>query len=536
MSRIAVPTQTATRPIAIEEDRRALTAIAIGLAAMVISSLLSEGVYHEDDLKHFLYARWVQHDWRYLLDWWGRPGFTALYALPSMIGSPELGMLASRFLSAGLTGATAWLAYDSARRLELRHAWLAAVFVFAQPMVVLLSRTTLTEVPLAFYFALATWLLIRRMPLGSALIIALAPLTRHEAIVIWPVYWFVFWRMRVVWYCYPAVLWALVAQNLVYYGQTGVWPFEQFLRPNGTDFYGHGTLLTYVPKLFLACGPIVTVLAIMGVRTLWQRRMGWLIVVAPFFYIVVQTGIYLVGAYASGGYARFLVPIAPWMALLACGAIQKGWPKADTIAQQRTVGVAAVILAALALICQVEWLLKPLEIDVRWQSQWTMARLGLLAATLVFTAIGLLLIKRSSQDRTTRTWKRASIAVFAVVQCVMLVWAVWPLQLTPQQKVLAEVARTLDQLPYQNTDAIIVNYWVYYWNGDWVPQRPASWESVIEEAEQGTLFVWDARFCPEPPLSIAHPDELRTAGWTLEAAFANNSDQPRLLAAILKRR
>ena len=42
----------------------------------VTLGLLSDGAYHDDDLTHFLMARWVRWYPGYLLHIWGRPGLT----------------------------------------------------------------------------------------------------------------------------------------------------------------------------------------------------------------------------------------------------------------------------------------------------------------------------------------------------------------------------------------------------------------------------------------------------------------------------
>ena len=67
-------------------DWIALLLTGIGLALSVVMALLSDGVYHADDLRHLQFARWTRQHPQFLLSDWGRPGFTVLYALPAQLG------------------------------------------------------------------------------------------------------------------------------------------------------------------------------------------------------------------------------------------------------------------------------------------------------------------------------------------------------------------------------------------------------------------------------------------------------------------
>lgn len=49
-------------------------------------ALLSSGVYVDDDLQHFLLAHCSRQHPQLLLDYWGRPALTLLYAPASALG------------------------------------------------------------------------------------------------------------------------------------------------------------------------------------------------------------------------------------------------------------------------------------------------------------------------------------------------------------------------------------------------------------------------------------------------------------------
>ena len=104
---------------AAQSDRLAAWLCAAGLLITAFFGWISpDGLYHFDDLTHFLYAKW---SWRwpaYLLNDWGRPGFTALYAPAAYFGWPMC-----RAVSALLSAFAAWMAYRIAQRAGMTRAW-----------------------------------------------------------------------------------------------------------------------------------------------------------------------------------------------------------------------------------------------------------------------------------------------------------------------------------------------------------------------------------------------------------------------------
>ena len=80
----------------LQQTRIAADLVLVGLVLSATGGLLSpNGVVQFDDLTHYLYAKWAWRWPAYLLDNWGRPGFTVIYFLPAGWGWP-----ACRFLSA----------------------------------------------------------------------------------------------------------------------------------------------------------------------------------------------------------------------------------------------------------------------------------------------------------------------------------------------------------------------------------------------------------------------------------------------------
>ena len=71
----------------------------------ILLGLLSNGVHHDDDLTHFLMARWTRWFPVYLLNVWGRPGATIPLAAVAWIGDTDTAWHACRLLSAVVSAA-----------------------------------------------------------------------------------------------------------------------------------------------------------------------------------------------------------------------------------------------------------------------------------------------------------------------------------------------------------------------------------------------------------------------------------------------
>ena len=175
-------------------------------AAMAIGGFLvalflinaSTGFFQDDDVCHYNIAREGWHDAGKAWHNWGRPGYT----LPTMVAAHFFGMYGCRVFSALQMMFVAYLAFRIARHLAppvvgragptnllaaLAPAF-APVMVWAQPLTMQLSLTTVLEVPSALYLTLAVWLYIRGNRAWSG--VALSPLfiTRYETLALVPIF------------------------------------------------------------------------------------------------------------------------------------------------------------------------------------------------------------------------------------------------------------------------------------------------------------------------------------------------------------
>src|SRR3954470_13538975 len=121
--------------------------IAALIAAVVFSSLsiyesfASPGFLEADSCTHYLYARFALREPHYLVNVWGRPLVTGLYALPAHLA----GRFGVHLTSLALALTCAAAAYLIAAGQRYRWPALALLFTLAQPLVFLHSFSELTE-------------------------------------------------------------------------------------------------------------------------------------------------------------------------------------------------------------------------------------------------------------------------------------------------------------------------------------------------------------------------------------------------------
>jgi hypothetical protein len=483
---------------------RPVLAGAIVLAALAVSMALaaaSRGCHHDDDLTHYLFARWAWIWPQYLLHEWGRPGFTILHFLPAWFG-----WLASRWMSGVLSAATAWLAYCIARRQKLPYPWLVPVLVFAQPMFLTLSYTTLTETALAFYIAAAAYLLLVGSPAASAAVLSLGLTARYEAVVLLPIWVVALWRCKRRWPAMALLLWAPLIHNALAPSLLEQSPVLKFLEPKPLVDYGRGHWTTFVVKTLIAFGPTVMCLAVAGARSVWRRPLGRLIVACCVVYLAAQTILRASGSYGSGGYARFLVPIAPLIGILACAGL------GELLAHQRRRAVGAVLtfgLTMLVLEGSAEWELR--AADVYW--------LGRETWVLRFTTLGVVLVCGGAlwlaRRGQTRWWRWLVPATAATMATMQLGGQIRPMHLKPDQAAMYATTQWLREQGLTDRPIVVANLWFEYFLGQARSPKLRLFCHDVAKAPPGAIIAWDKRYGSQVgsglPLSALrdHPGQYR---------------------------
>lgn len=482
----------------------ALLGVFGGLALSIAMASLSDGVHHDDDLTHLQIARWSSTWPQNLLHDWGRPGFTVLYALPA-----QFGWLAARVFSGLLTAATAWLAYCIAVRQGVPLAPLAPWLVWLQPMTFTLSYTTLTETPLAFYLALGMWLFLRQAHVTSAAVMSLCMLTRHEAAVWLPLWALALLIARARWWSVLVLAWAPLAHNVLSAIFLKKWPLLMFLAAKPTEEYGHGDWLAMAARWVLAAGAGPLVLALAGAPRAARLPWGWLWIGAGAVYFLAHTVIFRFGLFASGGYERFLTPIAPVVAVAAAVCVSQFWPPLSRILrraeQPRDVSDVRLRIFGLLLAGAVVWYACESQMPpwLGWARFWlrvgggALFSVGLLALLLVGT--------RNRRVRWLATALCPGVLLwFAGHQCQIAAGVqpphqqCSPLVLVEDQHLIREATDWLRENGLDRRRIVHNNPWIDEFLGLTGSPFRRQVPFQLTEMRPGDLFVWDRRYVGRP--------------------------------------
>jgi hypothetical protein len=354
--------------------------VAVGLfaCASTLCAVFSEGFLTADALTHFLYAKYAFRRPTYLVDVWGRPFVTALYAVPAALG----GRVGVRLASLAVALACAAVAGRLARGQGIRRPALAVVFTLAQPLVFLNSFAEMTELPFALLAGAALWAYQARRLWVAAALVALTPLARPEGfgLVLLAAAGFAlqkrWWPLLLL--PVPLLLWNHAGWEL--YGRHGPW--WRWLADNWPysreSAYPPGSLLQFVATLPVVVSPFALPAVLLGTflslaqarrvetedaATSHLRQCVVLTAAIPLSILLVHSLLYRLGKMASYGEPRYLLVAAPMWAVLAA----RGWEWAfERFGWRHPLrwAAAAAVAPALALVAHP---VLPLRTPDHWQ-------------------------------------------------------------------------------------------------------------------------------------------------------------------------
>jgi hypothetical protein len=504
----------------------AFALVALGAAVTGACAVANpDSLHHFDDLTHYLFAKWAWTWPAYLIDEWGRPGFTVLYFLPAGVS-----WIACRLLSTLLGAASAWLAFRIAQRAGLRSAWAVIPLCYAQPLFFQLAQTTLTETPLALYLTLAVYLAQRNRWSWSAAFISLATVTRHEAAVFVPLWIVLACRFRLpeelgptqsaigvfppatrrggqasgrryadrslaLWRLWP-LLWAPMVVNLTALSVHMVPGIVRLFEPKPSSMYGQGGWLTFLCRSMEAFGPAIMVLAIVGAFKLARSRTSGIVVACAAVYFALHTAIRAMGLFNSGGYPRFLVPISPLLAVMALA----GWCELRS-AENKERRKATVVAAGAMLLL---WLAMERQLSLYAAKLDEAAELPAISAGVwAVRSVTALLLLLTVVSAGVTSWPRcrflrATLVPAALLATLLLTSArlCHPLAKPHAGRIVEETLAWAAAHGLRDREVVSANMWVTYATGRVLPPLARSIRDQLDSSPPGSLLIWDEQFAP----------------------------------------
>jgi hypothetical protein len=321
---------TFTSPFKLQSQRASWRAIAWLVAfaiAGIALAIMYPDSYQQDGGTHFLFARdaWWNH--ALLVDVWGRPLFTALYAIPAL-----LGYLPAKLLTVAVCVATAWQCWRWAEDEGMSRAELAIPFLALQPSVLLLAGDTMTEPLFALGLVIALRLRRAGRVQGAMLLASLLPLARPEGFfvcVLWGIWTVADARVGDAWWRRARTL-PLLTVGVVAWWIAALlitrdplfilhnWPHQW--APTGA-LYGTAPWLEYWQLRYdVVAMPLALFFALGFLSLLVRRKLGAATSLVAMLF-VLHSVLRHFGLFGSAGYPRYFVCVAPAIALITL----EGW-------------------------------------------------------------------------------------------------------------------------------------------------------------------------------------------------------------------
>ena len=498
------------------QEAIALALTLAGLGVAVAFAAAATGFCQDDDITHYLLAREGWTDAFKAWHNWGRPGYT----LPALVVAHYFGMLGCRIFSAIQTAVIAYLAYRIARLISPPPKsrpqgldWataiapaLAPAMVWAQPLVMLLAHTTLTETPAALYLTLGAWLILRGNGVWGCLALSPMFITRYELMALAPVF-------------AAYLVWEALTQAAARWGRSA-WAWPSLLGALRTPWlWAAAVAMCWAPAIYIVVGKFIAlpeyltlihqltrkfggqygsapwnhywigwmlevagggVLALAAAGALLRNRRAILVAAVPLTLVSLHMIIYMRGAFESGGYMRFLIPQAGCTAALAALGIGALVRMRDRMA---ILGALAVLWAWLYWVDQRDQWLLPVPLQLVLPVMCGLAAMAAMAAL--------------ANVRFARIVGWCALAAAFYVCYIHIEVRVKPLPLNDGiwqsgRDAVAEI----DAGPYANCQALSTHAICVYLRED-KTKSVGSYEGARLDwanAKPGTLFFWDNKY------------------------------------------
>jgi len=464
----------------------ALLLICLGMTLSILFALQSTGAYQLDDLGHYAMARWSWTYPQYLLHEWGRPGFTVLYAIPA-----RFGWVAARLLTTVICALTAWYTFAIARRIRIPHPWITVLLLYGQPLFFQLSFATLTETLLALILCIAVDLAQRGRWSASSAVLALALITRHEAVLFAPLWAWVAWKNRVSLWRLTPIVWAFVVQHLLSPWSPSETILHRWLHAKPTDFYGHGGWLSMLCRSLEAWGPAVGVLAFCGIPKTRSRPNGDLVVGTFLIYFGAHTVIWAVGLFGGGGLPRYLVPVAPFVAICAAAALDELLAAPDA-ARARLAAIlgAILVVVVIAVEIQVRSQAVPFYVPYSHHVVWLM-RATVVAVLICCTMAFLRAHDIREIGRRRHDALAMAVAILVLAQLVAWNYIVKIAGPLPQERIARQALEWIARNGYADRPLFYADLCIAHFRDEIQPPVPELLCDRVAKAPGGSLVLWD---------------------------------------------
>jgi len=279
-----------------------------------------------DSVVHYFFARYAFQNPMLYFDHWAKPFFTLLASPFAQFG------FSGMKLFNGLVGLlSAWFAYCIAKKLDLKYAWLAILFVFFAPSYFVKLFSGYTEPLFGFMLIASVYLVLVQKPVPAAIVMSFLPFVRSEGLILIMVFALYFLLRK----NYKALI--LLTAGHVFYSFAGLLAGKNFLwifteiPYNTVSIYGKGNFTHYPTQLLITLGVPLFLLSLSGTILLLIKQVFKntgpvinhksevrILILGSFLaYFLFHTISWGLGLFGSMGITRVLVAMVPLLAIIS---------------------------------------------------------------------------------------------------------------------------------------------------------------------------------------------------------------------------
>jgi hypothetical protein len=340
--------------------RRALIWLITFSIIGIILVFLYPDADQQDSGNHYLLAREAWRNPHYFLDVWARPLFTLIYSFPSQLGYP-----AAKFFTLLICLATGWQTFRLAQWFKIEKPDLVIPILFLQPSFFLLCSAVFTEPLFALFLAVALRFHLAGRVLSGILLTSFLILIRPEGFfigILWGL-WILIDRKSGRKWGEKVLQTSLLATGMV------LWWLASYLITRNPLWIAHnwpaewdsgksegGPIFWYIIQLPLIIGPFLLPQFFAGIFQSIKRQDFRLPLLSFVSIFVVHSVLYSRGWLGSPGYARYIVPVAPVIALITL----MGWNalaekiSGFRVSAQRMAGASVIGLSLLVCLVYID--------------------------------------------------------------------------------------------------------------------------------------------------------------------------------------
>jgi len=344
-----------------KQDRWVLIGVLSYFIALLFIAVNTDGTCDSgDSITHFLFSKYAFQHPENFLNHWAKPLFVLLSA-----PFAQFGFVGIKIFNCTIAAITAWLSYQTAKKLNLKNSWLAALFLCFTPGYFIHIFSGLTEPLFSLLIILGIYCLLNNRLWLAVFAISFLPFVRSEGLIIIGV--FSFYLIINKQYIYlPGLVFGHLFFSIagIFYYHDLLWVFTKIPYINSSGKYGHGNLSHFIIQLNYILGiPLYTLLGLGFIKKIidffvrkktvlnnqsLKSAETWLIYAAFLTFFIAHTLFWYYGIFESMGLKRVFVGVLPLAVIIAL----KGFNFVKEFFNQKAIlsHFAAIIIAGFVII------------------------------------------------------------------------------------------------------------------------------------------------------------------------------------------